>query len=243
MAGGVDHLGIGLVGAGKLHQAHRFFVFIDAADAVAPALRVGQQTFAGVGLCLNLRTFNSQPAEQAGPGRAVGRLDGLGWSVALRELLEPSAGRPPGDQAHGGHDGELPVALRGAVEQVLGDQLAALREAGTTVEGVLAVGSTTRPTLLAHLARGVAHLAQVPLLGAVTAHDASPGRHDVNSATRLAAVARRLRLEEPNAAAVTGRALLLVDDYTDSGWTLTVAARLARQAGATAVHPFVLAQR
>jgi ATP-dependent DNA helicase RecQ len=34
--------------------------------------------------------------------------------------------------------------------------------------------------------------------------------------------------------------VLLVDDRTDSGWTLTVAARLLRQAGASAVLPFVL---
>src|SRR5690625_1931219 len=197
---------------------------------------------ASLGLSLQGRL---PPAAQAGPGRAVARLGGLrglGGAVALRELVDPAADRLPGDQAHGGHDGELPVALRGAVEQVLGDQLAALRDAGTTIEGVLAVGSTTRPRLVAHLARGVAHLAQVPVLGAVTA-EGTPGRHDVNSATRLATVARRLRLEEPTAAAVAGRALLLVDDHCDSGWNLTVDARLARQAGATAVHPFVLAQR
>jgi len=34
--------------------------------------------------------------------------------------------------------------------------------------------------------------------------------------------------------------VLLIDDRTDSGWTLTVAARLLRRAGAGAVYPFVL---
>jgi ATP-dependent DNA helicase RecQ len=34
-----------------------------------------------------------------------------------------------------------------------------------------------------------------------------------------------------------------VDDWTESGWTLAVAARLLRQAGAAAVHPFVLGVR
>jgi ATP-dependent DNA helicase RecQ len=34
--------------------------------------------------------------------------------------------------------------------------------------------------------------------------------------------------------------VLLVDDRTDSGWTLTVGARLLRLAGAEAVLPFVL---
>jgi ATP-dependent DNA helicase RecQ len=35
--------------------------------------------------------------------------------------------------------------------------------------------------------------------------------------------------------------VLLVDDLVDSGWTLTVTARLLRQAGATAVLPLALA--
>ncbi|MDQ0613584.1 hypoxanthine phosphoribosyltransferase [Microbacterium sp. W4I4] len=34
--------------------------------------------------------------------------------------------------------------------------------------------------------------------------------------------------------------VLLVDDLADSRWTLTVAARTLRQAGASAVLPFVL---
>ena len=37
--------------------------------------------------------------------------------------------------------------------------------------------------------------------------------------------------------------ILLVDDQADSRWTLTVAARALRQAGATDVLPFVLALR
>ncbi|CAM5724292.1 hypothetical protein SVIOM342S_03168 [Streptomyces violaceorubidus] len=35
--------------------------------------------------------------------------------------------------------------------------------------------------------------------------------------------------------------VLLVDDYSDSGWTLAVGARLLRQAGAGEVLPLVLA--
>ena len=37
-----------------------------------------------------------------------------------------------------------------------------------------------------------------------------------------------------------GRPVLLLDDVMDSGWTLTLAARLVRQAGASAVYPFTL---
>jgi ATP-dependent DNA helicase RecQ len=35
--------------------------------------------------------------------------------------------------------------------------------------------------------------------------------------------------------------VLLVDDLVDTGWTLTVAAKLLREAGAPAVLPLVLA--
>ena len=37
--------------------------------------------------------------------------------------------------------------------------------------------------------------------------------------------------------------VLLIDDLADSRWTLTVASRELRRAGATAVLPFTLARR
>ncbi|MHB1064996.1 MAG: phosphoribosyltransferase family protein, partial [Georgenia sp.] len=113
------------------------------------------------------------------------------------------------------------------------------------VDGVVLLRSATRPQLVQHLAQGVGHLLRVPIVGAVT-YDPTrpPGRHDVNSAQRLAAVTARLRLDLGDAArGLPGRTVVLVDDFTDSGWTLVVAARLLRRAGAAAVHPFVLAQR
>src|SRR5690606_2980512 len=102
-------------------------------------------------------------------------------------------------------------------------------------EGVVAVASDARPRLVEHLAAGVARHLGVPVVGRVAPRPGVPaGRHDVNSATRLAGVWRRLALDlSPAAAAgLPGRAVLLVDDRTDSGWTLTVAARLLREAGA-----------
>ena len=71
-------------------------------------------------------------------------------------------------------------------------------------------------------------------------------RYDVGSAFRLVEVARSLTLEawQPQALeALCGAAVVLVDDWSDSGWTLTVAASLLRRAGAASVHPFVLVQR
>jgi len=169
------------------------------------------------------------PAEEnAEPGRAVARLDSVGWGGLLRDLfggeVDPAAG--------------LPVALRDPVLATLDAWRPEHRP-----EGVVLIRSATRPTLVEHLAAGVARHLGVPIVGAVAPRpDSPPTRHDVNSAHRLAAVARRLELDLAPAAAagLPGRAVLLVDDRTDSGWTLTVAARLLRQAGAAAVLPFVL---
>jgi len=166
--------------------------------------------------------------EQAQPGRAVARLDGLGWSATLREVFAP-----------GGPDGETPVSLRHAAVAVL----QAWAELGVP-DAVVHVASTTRPRLVEHLATGLARFLGVPVLGAVrpvAGHEA-PDRHDVNSATRLAGVVRRLSLDAAPSA-LTGLRVLLVDDLADSGWTLTVAARQLRLAGAAEVYPFVLAQR
>ena len=113
-----------------------------------------------------------------------------------------------------------------------------------TVDGVVLVASSTRPRLVEHLAAGVARHLGVPVVGQVAPRSGRPpGRHDVNSATRLAGVWRRLGLDLPPAAAegLPGRSVLLVDDRTDSGWTLTVGAHLLREAGAAAVLPLVLA--
>ncbi|WP_062384655.1 DEAD/DEAH box helicase [Demequina iriomotensis] len=184
------------------------------------------------------------PAEQAEPGRAIARLDGLGWSGALRDLFESrdADGRPL--------DAETPVPLRGAAVRVLEDWVALWGPAGpdgarrTLVDAVVGVASATRPALAGHLAPGLARWLGVPLVGWVRPAPDRPGpdRHDVNSAVRLAGVARRLTLDVPDGA-VAGSTVLLVDDLTDSGWTLTVASRLLRRAGAAAALPFVLGVR
>lgn len=167
------------------------------------------------------------PADaQASPGRAVARLDGLGWSAPLRELF---AATTP--------DGEVPVPLRHAVARVLEAWPAA-----SGIDGIVAISSATRPRLVAHLSQGLSRVLQRPVVGEITPRlGAEPGRHDVGSALRLAGVAGRLELNLSDAG-LPGRRILLVDDLTDSGWTLTYAAYLVRQAGAAEVLPFVLAQ-
>ena len=159
--------------------------------------------------------------ERAAEGRAVGRLDSLGWGSALRELFDPA--RP---------DGETPVTLRHAAVQVLDSWTAG------PFDGVVGIGSTSRPELTDHLASGLARYLKIPVLTRIDVLG-PPGNHDVNSARRLAGVLERLSLPDPET--VRGKSVLLVDDRTDTGWTFAVAARLLRRAGATAVHPFALA--
>nr|WP_240188812.1 RecQ family ATP-dependent DNA helicase [Nakamurella flavida] len=163
-------------------------------------------------------------------GRAVGRLDGLGWGNALRDLLR--ADTP---------DGETPVPLRHAAVQVL-DRWAAEPDGLPAVDGVVWIGSAHRPTLVRHLAEGLARYRKVPVLAWFDVPpDPDQAPTAVNSAQRLRQVLGRLTLAGGDA--VAGRTVLLVDDMTETGWTLTVAARELRQAGATAVYPFVLAVR
>lgn len=161
------------------------------------------------------------PAEEnVTEGRAVGRLDGLGWGGPLREALREQV------------PAELPVGLRTPVRQVL--------EAwAPEVDVVVAVGSASRGLLVEHLAAGTARLLGVPDAGRLLPVGPPP-RHDVNSAQRLADVVHHLDLPADVAERVAGRRVLLVDDRTDTGWTLTVAGRLLRRAGATTVRPFVL---
>ncbi|MGC5616100.1 RecQ family ATP-dependent DNA helicase [Georgenia sp. Z1491] len=169
--------------------------------------------------------------ERAETGVAVGRLDGVGLAGALRTALGPAAG-----------DGPVPADLVGPLRQTL-----TAWAAGTDpVAGIVAVDSTTRPQLVRDLAVHVSQTLGVPVVGALApAPGTEPGRHDVNSASRLASVVRRLELglSEAALAGLPGRRVLLVDDSTDSGWTLTVAARMLRRAGADAVVPLVLGVR
>jgi len=177
---------------------------------------------------LGVRLTGRIPAtEKAASGRAVGRLDGIGWGSALRDLLAPDA-----------PDCEVPVPLRHAVVEVLDGWLPAGEGA---IDGVVFIDSARRAQLVRHLAAGLARYRSLPVLTAFELADDRPAVGGTNSARRLAEVLGRHRLAD--AAAVLGKRILLVDDDTDSGWTLTVAARDLRRAGALAVYPLVLAIR
>ncbi|GAA4704436.1 RecQ family ATP-dependent DNA helicase [Nocardioides conyzicola] len=161
-------------------------------------------------------------AEAAQEGRGVARLTDLGYGNALRELFAP--GTP---------DGPVPVPLVRAVVEVLTDWR-------PPVDGIVVVESATHPTLTADLADGLSRYLKVPVVGryAIVDPDVAPGQGAANSAQRIAAVGRRFDLQ---ADVPQGARILLVDDRVGTGWTLTLAARAIRSAGAAEVRPLVLA--
>jgi ATP-dependent DNA helicase RecQ len=179
----------------------------------------------------------------AAPGRALGRLTDLGWGPRLRALLaEP----PPGQEAGAGRenlDGPVPEDIVPAVVKVLAAWAWDQRPAA-----VVSLPSTSRPQLVESLARRIAEIGRMPYLGALeyaaepAGRPARPPRQH-NSAQRLRAIWDSLVVPaglSAEAAALAGP-VLLVDDRIDTGWTMTVAARLLREAGAAGVLPFALA--
>ncbi len=109
---------------------------------------------------------------------------------------------------------------------------------------VVAMPSRTRPELITSLAQRIAAIGRLPYLGALGyATDDGPGPRRHNSAQRLAALWRALTVPSDLSDALKSNAgpVLLIDDQIDTGWTMTVAAKLLRDAGATAVLPLALA--
>lgn len=168
------------------------------------------------------------PAERPEHGRVVARLTDLGWGGALRELFAPTAADQP-----------LPERLVPAVVRTLRDWPWAQRPVG-----VVAMASLSRPQLVASTAHTISELGRLPLLGTLDVDpDVPRSRTGGNSAFRLASVAGRFRVGPELAAALaaTDGPVLLVDDFVDSRWTVTIAARELRAAGADQVLPFALA--
>lgn len=165
------------------------------------------------------------PAEQATEGRALARLTDLGWGGTLRELF--AAGAP---------DSPVSPQVLAACVRVLADWGWAERPVA-----VIAMPSRSRPLLVDSLARGLAEVGRLPYLGALSHAGGGPtGQPGGNSAFRLAGLWDRFTADGLD---VPAGGVLLVDDQADSRWTLTIAARTLRQAGATEVLPFVLALR
>jgi ATP-dependent DNA helicase RecQ len=164
------------------------------------------------------------PADlQAEPGRALGRLTDIGWGNRLRGML-----------ADGAPDAPVPDEVVAAVVTVLTAWNWAERPVG-----VVAMASLSRPKMIFDLARRVAEIGRLPYLGEIAYANGGPGPRRHNSAQRVRTLWHALTV--PDAVRSAPGPLLLVDDRVDTGWTITVATKLLREAGVPAVLPLTLA--
>jgi ATP-dependent DNA helicase RecQ len=166
--------------------------------------------------------------ERVEEGRALARLTDLGWGGVLRTIF-----------AEGAPDAPVPPNVLDACVRVLAEWGWQERPAA-----VVSVPSRSRPQLVDSLATGIARVGKLPYLGTLDLENGGPtGGPGGNSAYRLAgvwsgfAVGTDLQHELDQ---LGGRPILLVDDRADSRWTLTVAGRLLRRAGAGPVLPLTL---
>ncbi|MEU5715988.1 RecQ family ATP-dependent DNA helicase [Streptomyces sp. NPDC020403] len=179
--------------------------------------------------------------EQCSAGRALGRLSDIGWGNRLRPLLAETT-----------PDGPVPDDVLRAAVSVLADWArspggwaADVPDVSARPVGVVAVPSLARPRLVGSLAQGIAAVGRLPFLGtlAYTGPDGVRAARRSNSAQRVKALSGAFAVPEELAGALSGSPgpVLLVDDFTESGWTLAIAARLLRRAGSGEVLPLVLA--
>ncbi|MEN4477268.1 RecQ family ATP-dependent DNA helicase [Mycolicibacterium cosmeticum] len=153
------------------------------------------------------------------PGRVIGRLTDLGWGARLRRLLD-------------GPDGDVPDDVVQAAIEVLKAWDWTARPTA-----VLAMDSATRPLLIRSTAARLAQIGRLTDLGVLGYRAGHRPVTAANSAYRVAGL--RDAWEPP--APIDAGPVLLVDDFADTGWTLTMAARVVRRTGASAVLPFALA--
>src|SRR4051812_31574058 len=167
--------------------------------------------------------------EQTSPGRAIGRLSDIGWGPALRRTLHEHADD------------------RGLPDELLNAAIEVLRTWGweQRPSGVIAVPSRTRPMLVTTLGERLATVGRLQWLGALDRIDADDRPVSrTNSAQRVRALHGRFAVTEEQSAAIREMddpVVLLVDDRVDTGWTMALAGRELRLAGAAAVLPFALA--
>jgi len=198
----------------------------DSLDRVGLEIAPRKQWPTGLG-ALGISLKGKLPAEALSePGRALARLSDLGWGTPVREAIQ-------------GEDAEVSEQLvRGAI-RVLSQWGWARRP-----DVVVSMPSGKHPVLVTSLAQALAKVGQLPYAGALDWVDGGPtSTPDTNSAFRLAGLLGKFAVSRELAERINGASVLLVDDEVVSRWTLTVAARELRSAGAAEVLPFALGMR
>jgi ATP-dependent DNA helicase RecQ len=158
------------------------------------------------------------PALVASQGRALGRLTDIGWGTIVRDLLAAQ-------------DQPVPDNVFDALVKVLASWGWEQRPVA-----VVSIPSRSKPELVASLAERIAAIGKLPYLGALDYVD-PPAERRHNSAQRVRSLWTTFTVPFD----IPAGPVLLVDDRIESGWTMTIAAKLLREAGATAVLPLTLA--
>jgi ATP-dependent DNA helicase RecQ len=163
---------------------------------------------------------NIAPGGRVAEGRALCRLGDSGWGPAVEAVL-----------AAGDIDDEVMAGITASLRRWPWEA----RPAWVTW-----IPSTTS-ALPEALARRIAAVGRLPVHAAlVRARPGRPQAELANSAHRCGNVWGAFAVDS---GALPSGPVLLVDDTYDTGWTMTVAGWLLRQAGSDAVLPFVLARR
>lgn len=102
---------------------------------------------------------------------------------------------------------------------------------------VVAIPSTTKPLLVGSVATKIADIGRLKLVDAITLVG-EPTQRDLSTKARAAYQEPRIGIF--NQDSVNGESVLLVDDRLRTGWTMTIAGALLREAGAEAVYPLVV---
>ena len=164
--------------------------------------------------------------EQVAMGRALARLTDLGWGNRLRQIFADPADNP------------IDKAMFEACIKVLAEWNWEERPVG-----VVAMPSNKRPQLITSLAQGLAEVGRLRYLGQLEYRGPGPQNGPGgNSAFRVAAVvdAFELPTQLEQLIANAPGPVLLVDDLVDSRWSIAMAGRALRIAGAPGVMPFTL---
>jgi len=167
--------------------------------------------------------------ERVATGRVIGRLSDISWGPRLRATLSEHAG-----------DGPLPDEIYNAAVEVLRTWGWERRPVA-----VAAVAARSRPTLVTTLGERLATTGRLTWLGALErVDDGDRPVSRTNSAQRVRALHAAFAAapaQRDFLASTPDAVVLLVDDIVDSGWTMALAGRALRLAGAAEVLPFALA--
>ncbi|HEY8339344.1 MAG TPA: RecQ family ATP-dependent DNA helicase [Egibacteraceae bacterium] len=182
------------------------------------------------GLDAHGRTGAIGPALRCEPGRALAFADDAGWGGLLDTVLGEAPDAPVPDEV-----------VDGVVDVLRRWDFTTSRPTWVTW-----VPSRRRPQLVTSLAQRIAEIGRRPLLDVVVRRADTPPQAAQENSTHAAANALEAFAVDPSRAPggrLPAGPVLLVDDATVSGWTLTVVGALLREAGADAVLPLVLHRR